>query len=363
MLEYPFEDTPESGQFLEVAPGILWLRMPLPMDLDHINLYLLEDTDGWWVVDTGIALDPTQELWEGVFDRVFTDKPLKAVISTHYHPDHTGMAGWLCERWRAPFYMTQGEYFSGLAFSRTTKDHYSWTVEENMRRIGYSAENIDAARENFGGFGPVIKPMPTTYHRLFDGMHLDINDQRWQVVVGRGHSPEHACLYNSSDNVLLSGDQVIPRITSNISVSGFEPNANPLRDWFQSLEHLLEALPADTLVLPAHNTPFRGLHERLRYLIDHHEEHLLALEEACVDEARTVMELLPVMFSRELNGHNLGLAAGECLAHMNYLHQRGQLQRNLDEHGAYRYSSVDSTLPQRRRARQHGAADETPIQV
>ena len=125
MLRYPFENTPGSGETLEVAPGILWLRMPLPMELDHINLYLLEDSDGWWVVDTGIAIDPTQELWEGVFEKVFADKPLKAVISTHYHPDHTGMAGWLCERWRAPFYMTQGEYFTGLAYSRTTREHFT----------------------------------------------------------------------------------------------------------------------------------------------------------------------------------------------------------------------------------------------
>jgi glyoxylase-like metal-dependent hydrolase (beta-lactamase superfamily II) len=363
MLTYLFEDVPESGEVYEVAPGILWLRMPLPMDLDHINLYLLEDDDGWWVIDTGIALGPTEELWEGVFERHLKGKPVKAVLATHFHPDHTGMAGWLCERWRAPFYMSQAEYYTGIAFSRTEKEHYSWTSEQNMRRVGFDQETIDAARENHGGFGSIIKPMPTAFRRLVNGMALTISGERWQVVMGSGHSPEHACLYNSARNILISGDQVIPRITSNISVSSSEPEGNPLRDWFQSLEHFLEILPADALVLPAHNAPFHGLHERLRYLIDHHEDHLLALEEACIEQERTALDLVPVLFKRELSGNNLPLAVGECLAHLNYLFQRGQLQRTEDDTGRYTYRSVDTTLPLRLRQRHHEEPSDGPLQV
>lgn len=363
MLSYPFENTPDFGAVQEIAPGVLWLRMPLPMALDHINLYLLEDEDGWWIVDTGIALGDTRQLWEQVFDRDLGDKPVKAVISTHFHPDHTGMAGWLCERWRVPFYMTEAEYYVGLAFGRTTKEHYSWVTEQNMRHAGYSDEQVDSARDNFGGFGPVITPMPTAYRRLEDGALLSINGNRWQVVVGRGHSPEHACLYCSGLNILLSGDQVIPRITSNISVPGSEPSGNPLKEWFRSLEHLLETLPPDALVLPAHNTPFYGLHERLRFLIEHHEDHLLALEEACLGDPPSAMELLPVMFDRELDGHNLNLALGECVAHLNYLHQRGQLERTEDAEGCFRYRSVDDTLPMRLRKQRHKAPHQPPMQV
>jgi glyoxylase-like metal-dependent hydrolase (beta-lactamase superfamily II) len=363
MLKYLFEDAPGSGELREIVPGILWLRMPLPMALDHINLYLLEDVDGWWVVDTGIALGPTQELWEQVFDRYLSDKPIKAVISTHYHPDHTGMAGWLCERWQVPFYITEGEYYTGLAFSRTTKEHFSWSTEQHLVRSGYSPEQVVSTREHFGGFGPYITPMPTAYRRLVDGGFLSINGNRWQVVVGRGHSPEHACLYCSGLNILLSGDQVIPRITSNISVPGSEPEGNPLKDWFKSLEHFLEVLPPDALVLPSHNTPFYGLHERLRYLIEHHEDHLLALEEACLAESASAMELLPVLFKRTLDEHNLGLALGECIAHLNYLHQRGQLERVVDRQGCYRYKSIDATLPMRLRKQRHDADDTPPMQV
>lgn len=363
MLNYPFASAPDFGEVLEVAPGVLWLRMPLPMALDHINLYLLEDDDGWWAIDTGIALGATQELWEQVFEQYLGDKPIKAVLSTHFHPDHTGMAGWLCERWKAPFYITEAEYYTGLSFSRTTQEHYNWVTEQTMRRAGYSAEQVSKARENFGGFGSIIKPMPTAYRRLEDGAFLSINGNRWQVVIGRGHSPEHACLYCSGLNILLSGDQVIPRITSNISVPGSEPEGNPLKEWFRSLEHLLEALPSDALVLPAHNVPFYGVHERLRFLIEHHEDQLLALEEACLEKTPSAMELLPVLFKRELDEHNLGLALGECIAHLNYLHQRGQLQRSEDDAGCYRYTSVDDTLPMRLRQQRHAAPQRPPMQV
>ncbi|MEH6635138.1 MAG: MBL fold metallo-hydrolase [Halioglobus sp.] len=363
MLKYLFDDVPAAGQVREIVPGVLWLRMPLPMALDHINLYLLEDHDGWWIVDTGIAIGTTQELWEQVFAEHLQDKPVKAVISTHYHPDHIGMAGWLCEKWRVPFYMTQAEYLSGLSFSRMQKKHYNWTSEQFMQRSGYTPVQIEAAQERFGGFGPYIKPMPTSYRKLVDGAALTINGNRWQVVVGNGHSPEHACLYSAALNILISGDQVIPKITSNVSVMGGEPEANPLKDWFNSHEKFLEYLPADALVLPAHNAPFYGLHERLRYLIEHHEDHLLALEQACLENAPTAMELLPVLFKRELDENHLGLALGECIAHLNYLLQRGQVERKVDGLGRYCYQSIDDTLPKRLRKHHHVAEEQAPIQV
>jgi glyoxylase-like metal-dependent hydrolase (beta-lactamase superfamily II) len=363
MLKYLFDDAPESGHVREIVPGVLWLRMPLPMALDHINLYLLEDSDGWWLIDTGIAIDPTQALWEGVFERYLKGKPVKAVVSTHYHPDHTGMAGWLCEKWRVPFYMTQGEYFTGLSFSRTVQEHFSWSSEQFLRHSGYSLQQVNTAREHFGGFGPYIKPMPTSFRRLVDGGTLTINGNRWEIVVGSGHSPEHACLYCSALNILISGDQVIPRITSNVSVMGAEPEANPLKEWFSSHEKFLVELPADALVLPAHNAPFYGLHERLRFLIEHHEDHLLALEEACLSEELTAMELLPTLFKRELDEFSIGLALGECIAHLNFLHQRGQVERTLDEEGAYRYRSIDATLNKRLRKHHHEADEQSPMQV
>ncbi len=359
-IRYLFDDVPAPGTLREIAPGVLWLRMPLPMALDHINLYLLEDDDGWWIIDTGIALGPTQELWEQIFTQCLGDKPVKAVLSTHYHPDHIGMAGWLCERWQVPFYMTQAEYLSGLAFSRMQQEHFSWSSARFLQTAGFSPHQVEQARKRFSGFGDYIKPMPMAYRRLVDGTSLSINGHRWRVVVGRGHCPEHACLYCESLNILISGDQVIPKITSNISVMGGEPEANPLKDWLASHERFLEILPPDALVLPAHNAPFHGLHARLRRLIEHHEEHLLALEEACVAASPTALELLPVLFKRTLDEHTLGMALGECIAHLNYLHQRGQLARDINTAGHYTYQSTDETLPLRLR-RNRSEPDDQPI--
>jgi glyoxylase-like metal-dependent hydrolase (beta-lactamase superfamily II) len=363
MLTYPFADLPAPGGLQEVADGVYWLRMPLPMALDHINLYLLEDDDGWWIIDSGMDVGPTRELWEQVFEQQLKGKPIKAVVATHWHPDHTGLAGWLCDRWRVPFYMTQGEYLTGLVFSRAESEHFGWTNEEHQIRLGRGQKGIDASRSSMGGIRHISHPMPTSFRRLEEGSRLTINGRHWRIVVGRGHSPEHACLYCESLNVLISGDQVIPRITSNISVTGYEPEGNPLRAWLASLEYFLEALPADALVLPAHNTPFHGLHYRLRYLIEHHEDHLIALEEACSEQQATAVELLPVLFKRELDEQHIGLAVGECVAHLNYLFQRGQLERSVDEAGCFRYRSVDDTLPLRLRKRRHSADDAEPIQV
>jgi glyoxylase-like metal-dependent hydrolase (beta-lactamase superfamily II) len=232
-----------------------------------------------------------------------------------------------------------------------------------LRRYGFSDEQIEKYKANFSGFGSIVTPMPGAFRRLCDGDSLSINGSRWRVVVGCGHSPEHVCLYNDSLNVLISGDQVIPKITSNVSVSASEPEANPLKDWLDSHEHFIATLPEDALVLPAHNTPFYGLHERLRYLIQHHEEHLLALEEACAEDASSAYELLPVLFKRKLDGTQIGLALGECVAHLNYLYQRGQMSRVEDEEGCYRYQSIDSTLPKRLREVRHEPLDDIPLQV
>jgi glyoxylase-like metal-dependent hydrolase (beta-lactamase superfamily II) len=363
MLRYPYETVPAPGETIEILPGLHWLQMPLPMALNHINLYLLEDSDGWWIVDTGMSIGPTQELWETIFSNVLGEKPVKAVLCTHMHPDHIGMAGWLCDKWKIPLYMTRGEYFSGRAFSSMQKEDFSWTSEQHLRRAGYNEEQIEQARENHGGFGSIISPMPRAFRRLCEGDSLSINGNRWRIVVGSGHSPEHASLYCESLNVLISGDQVIPRITSNVSVSGNEPEANPLQEWLDSHERYLTVLPSDALVLPAHNTPFYGLHERLRVLIEHHEEHLLALEQACVENGQTAFELLPVLFKRKLDPNHLGLALGECIAHLNYLFQRGQLSRTEDAEGHYRYRSVDETLAMRVREKRHEPLDDIPLQV
>lgn len=364
MLDYPFGDAlPAPGALKEVAGGVYWLRMPLPMALDHINLYLLEDTDGWWVVDTGMALQPTQSLWREIFARQLNGKPIKAVLCTHWHPDHTGNAGWLCDHWQVPLYITRTEYLTGMYYTRSEPEQLGKASEQHLLRLGRSPEDIAGFQKAMGGLRQMVSPLPGAYQRLVNGAVLSIDGRRWRVLIGRGHSPEHACLYCDSLNLLISGDQVIPRISSNISIGPEEPDGNPLREWLQSLEHFLEVLPGDALVLPAHNVPFKGLHQRLRHLIEHHEDSLLALEEACVNDSRTAMGLLPALFQRKLSEEQINMALGECVAHLNYLIQRGQVARELDSQGVYRFRSIDDTLPLRLRQRRVPREGYQPIQV
>ena len=343
-LQFPFADPPALGQPLAIADGVYWMRMGLPLALDHINLYLLEAEGGWYVVDTGMALDATREAWEQVFSGFMQGKPVLGVIVTHMHPDHVGLAGWLCERFHAPLMMTQAEYFTARCYSVPPAE-VSWGTKHFFKCIGMDDAFIETLKRRMRGFGAMTSPLPGSYRRLQDGQRLQLGKHEWQVVAGSGHSPEHACLYSEALGLLLSGDQVIAGISSNVSVMATEPEANPLEPWLASHQRFMQ-LPADTLVCPAHNLPFHGLHLRLQQLIDHHEERMLALEEACV-EPKGVLELLPVMFNRELGEGVITMAIGECLSHLHLLMVRDRIARDSGEDGVYRYRSIAPDLAER----------------
>ncbi len=359
-LHYPFDNVPVAGDWLEVADGIYWLRMSLPMALDHINLYVLDDDDGWWIIDTGMGLDSTQEAWQKLFAGKMAAQPVKGVIVTHMHPDHVGQAGWLCDKWRVPLYMSFGEYYNARAFSSMSDDTLAWTTRNYYHQAGLTTEYLDKMRAKFRGFGSIIEPIPLAYNRLQEGDTLSIGTREWKIMIGSGHSPEHVCLFNERDKLLFSGDQIIPRITSNISVMPVEPNANPLQNWFDSLARFQADLPDDTLVFPAHNTPFTGVQARLAYLVEHHNDHLQAVEEACLTP-RTAVDMLPVLFSRKIGSSQMSLALGEAVAHLNFLLRAGRLKRELNEQGVYLYTVTDATVAARS-AREH-SKDPAPMEV
>lgn len=343
-LDYPYADHPSAGTTREIHPGVRWLTMPMGGgSLNHINLYLLEDTDGWWVVDTGLSLDEVATLWDQVFQTELGGKPVKAVLCTHFHPDHIGQARMISDRFRVPLYMTHGEYYQARAFAGNGpgSDSNAWQSEQFYRRAGMSQEVLDGLRRSWQqrrNDGMQMPKLPEGYVRLRHGDELRIGNLRWRVVVGSGHSPEHACLLSYEAGLLLSGDQILPVITSNVSVHASEPEANPLKDWMDSLDRLLD-LPEDLLVLPAHNLPFRGVRTRLRDLIDHHEERMATITRAC-QEPRTAFEMLPVLFKRELDPRQSMMAMGEAIAHAHLLMHRSRLVRELSEDGCYRFRSV-----------------------
>jgi glyoxylase-like metal-dependent hydrolase (beta-lactamase superfamily II) len=361
-LDYPYGKHPAPGTTQEVAPGVRWLTMPMGGSLNHINLYLLEDRDGWWVVDTGLALRETASLWGSIFDHELGGRPVIGVICTHMHPDHIGQAGMITERFRCPLYMTRAEYFQARAFSAGGPGyHSSWIGEQFYYRAGMPADYLQTLKrqwESRAGAGMSMPSMPAGYRRLEHGDSLTIGTQDWQVVVGAGHSPEHACLYCPALKVLISGDQILPIITSNVSVHPTEPEANPLKDWMESHDRLLK-LPPDLLVLPAHNLPFYGVRERLRALISHHEDRMLAIEEHCVEPA-LAKDLLPVLFARKLDPRQMMMALGEAIAHLHLLMHRNRIERTLHEDGQYRFRSIDPDLARRALPDRHEAPGDTP---
>lgn len=335
-IRYEFAARPEAGATQEIAPGILWLRMPLPFSLGHINLWLLEDGDGWTIVDTGVHTDITRTVWHKTFAGPMQSRPAVRILVTHLHPDHAGCAGWLCEHFDVELWMPREEYFLCRILVADTGKPTPPAGVRFYSAAGFAPESMDHYQKMFGMFGKYVAPMPESYRRLTEGDSIRIGGREWEVLVGRGHSPEHACLYCAESNLLISGDQLLPTISSNVSVYPTEPAGNPLADWLLSLDTLKARLPPDVLVLPAHGKPFRGAHRRLQRLIDEHHDGLDQLEKLCREPQRAI-DVFPALFKSRIDNNNLIMATGESIAHLNYLCVAGRMNVNVDENGVKWY--------------------------
>ncbi len=331
-LDYPFPQTPGPGEAVVVADGVLWLRLPLPFVLNHINVWALRDGDGWTLVDTGVRMAPCMEAWEAALAGPLEGKPVKRVIVTHMHPDHVGLAGWLTRRFDCRLWMTRLEYMTCRVLAADTGREAPEDGVTFYRAAGWNDEQIEGYRKRFGGFGKGVHHLPDSYRRMADGDVIDIDGKPWRVVTGNGHSPEHACLYREGDKTLISGDQVLPKISSNVSVWPTEPEADPLADWLASIAKLRAAFPADALVLPSHGEPFRGLHLRLDGLDRGHEKSLERLMRTIATPKRAV-DVFGSLFARPIGEDLMGMATGEGLAHLNCLKNRGLAIAETDDAG------------------------------
>lgn len=330
-LEYPCGEPPAVATVREIVPGVLWLRMPLPFALNHINLWAVRDGTGWAVFDTGVQTSDTSAGWRALLaDPKMLGEGLTRVFVTHMHPDHVGMAGWLTRKFGVRLWMTRTEYLNCRVLVADTGREAPEDGVRFYRSAGWDDDALEHYRTRFGNFGKSTYALPESYRRVVDGERLRIGDHEWQVVVGTGHSPEHACFWCPSLKLLISGDQVLPRITSNVSVFPTEPDANPLHGWLTSMDRIAEAVPDDVLVLPAHGEPFRGLHARLRYLAADHHASLARLRQL-LREPRRVVDVFSALFSRPINDrHLLSLATGESIAHLNYLVHSGEARVTKD---------------------------------
>ncbi|MCH7537489.1 MAG: MBL fold metallo-hydrolase [Proteobacteria bacterium] len=328
-IRYEFDNRPDAGKTMAVADGVQWLRMPLPFALNHINLWLLRDDPGWAIVDTGVGTEETQQVWATIFTEAMSDAPATHIIATHMHPDHVGCAGWLARKFAVDLWMTRDEYMMCRILVADTGRDAPAEGLQFYAAAGFSQQQLERYRKFFGFFGKFVTPIPEAFKRMADRDVLDIGGASWEVITGGGHSPEHACLYDGARNILISGDQLLPSISSNVSVWPTEPLANPLREWFRSLRNLKDRVPADVLVLPSHGKPFRGAHERLDDLIRDHEEKLASLLDWC-KEPRQAVDVFPALYKARIDDKNRIMATGEALAHLHYLVGRGDLTAEPD---------------------------------
>jgi glyoxylase-like metal-dependent hydrolase (beta-lactamase superfamily II) len=341
-LDYPLDDAlPAYGECITVAPGVKWVRMTLPFALNHINLWLLRDevngVQGWSIVDTCIHRDEAKAHWEAIFASELEGLPVLRVIATHMHPDHIGLAHWLCKRWNAAFYISATDYMVATVLCSSLEASSGERTVQFYAQHGLNdAETARKLRERKPYFTTLVPMVPAQYHRLLDGGTLQIGAHRWTCISGYGHAPEHMALYCAELGVLIGGDMMLPRISTNVSVYEQEPEADALTLFLNSIDRFL-ALPADTLVLPSHGKPFTGLHIRIQQLHDHHRERLAEVMAACTDKPCSAADVLPVLFKRPLDFHQVTFALGEAVAHLHALWHGGKLKRQMDADGVYRF--------------------------
>ena len=343
VLDYPYGTAPGPGEAIEVAPRIFWLRMPLPFALNHINLWLLDEDDGYTLVDCGYGDAATRAVWERHFATTLAQRPIRRIIATHCHPDHVGNAAWLAGRFDAPVAMTHAEYLTAHALWGQHAGYGAAPTVDFFRRHGMAPEHAAAMNARGNPYRRGVPELPQSFDRLRDGDERTAGGTSWRVLEGHGHSPEHASLHSAERNVLISGDMLLPKISTNVSVWTPEPDGDPLGAFLESLA-AFEMLSPDTLVLPSHGLPFRGIPVRVAELRAHHAARLAELAAAVDDAAAAVSaaDLVPLLFRRELDVQQRYFAMGEAIAHLNHLWRNGRIDRDVGADGAVRFASVRS---------------------
>jgi glyoxylase-like metal-dependent hydrolase (beta-lactamase superfamily II) len=335
-LVFPRPTPPAPGEITEIAPGILWLRLALPFQLDHVNIYLIEDGDGWLVLDTGIADLRTRTAWQEVLASRLRGRKLTRLVVTHFHPDHVGLAGWMTGELGLDLAMSQVDYLVAQNLRHNPDALDSPAHRAFYLRHGLSEEVTAAVSGRGHSYLKMTTGLPPSYYRLVAGETLRIGGRDFEILTGGGHAPEQVMLLCRAEGIFLPADQVLARISPNIGVWPWEPLADPLGAYLRSLDALREQVPEEVLVLPAHNLPFYGLHQRIGELQHHHALRCNEIVAACAEAPRSTAEILPVLFHRPLDAHQTGFAFAEVLAHVNHLLRQGRVSMEAGANGIMR---------------------------
>ena len=334
-LRYPFEDIPDEGAAVEVAPGVLWMRLPLPMALDHVNVFALADDDGWTLVDTGLNSKRSRAIWRRLLSGPLAGKPVKRVIATHHHPDHIGLAGWFQAEHGAELWATRTAWLFARMLQLDEQDRPAAETLNFWRRGGMDPAILaERAAERPFNFADVVAPLPLGFRRLDEGQVVRFGGRDWDLRLGQGHAPDHATFWSRDDALVIGGDQLLSSISPNLGVYATEPEADPVAEWLTACETLAGHARDDQLVLPGHKLPFAGLPLRMRQLIDNHHGALARLR-THLDRPRTAADCFAPLFKRTIGPGVYGLALVEAIAHVNHLYQLGEVTRDLRADGAW----------------------------
>jgi glyoxylase-like metal-dependent hydrolase (beta-lactamase superfamily II) len=316
-----------EDRLFDVAPDIFGVRLPMPPPLEWVNSYFMRHGDGWFMVDTGYNKPDSREILEAVIENHLQGLPIVGLIVTHYHPDHVGQAGWVCEKFNCPLYMSPKEWLLARLLSTDKSDSYQEVVNNYYRQAGTPDDLRAVFAERGNSFLRTTDEVPAQYKRLEQDDTIVIGDRTWRVVIGHGHAPEMVLLYDETGKLLISGDQIVARITPNISIWPFDQDDNSLDDFLKTSAELPKIIPNDVTILPGHGRPFTDFHARIATYIPFHENRLNKLRGGLTGEVQTLHELLKVLFSRELSARDYVFAIGETHSHVNYLVEKGEMER------------------------------------
>jgi glyoxylase-like metal-dependent hydrolase (beta-lactamase superfamily II) len=299
------------------------VRLPLPLRLNHVNSYLIEDEEGWSVIDPGLATDNTLTVWTEALQRYdLTFGDIRRIIVTHYHPDHYGLAG-MFQQWT-----DAAVYSSKETFDWADRTYHSESIRKSAqfsRKCGVPASLVAQMSEHNEELFTWVKPIEGAKVLLEPEEDILLGGTQFQVKFGNGHAEGSVGFLHQASGLFIGGDLLLEKITPNITYD-YSTGADPLQDYFDTLKKL-QTLHIQT-VLPGHGEAFQLSESFIDRVIEHHLERLQEIRSIWKHSNAgelTPYEISTRLFPKVADPASVSFALGETVAHLRYLQKRNEL--------------------------------------